>query len=235
MKINAISRVVAGTVLSLSLFNNALAADNQLSLAEKSDGWSLLFNGKDFSGWHNFKADNVSEKWVIDNGAMKLTEAGAGDLVSNKQYENFILKLEWKISEGGNSGIFILADETGKTIYAHAPEIQILDNEKAHDNKIDTHLAGSLYDMVAVHHSALKPAGEWNQVTISLHDKLLQIEQNGVMTTTVVIDSSTWKNLVANSKFANWEGFAANSSGAIGLQDHGNVVWFKNIKVKELK
>ncbi len=224
-----------GVVCVSALLSHCVwATDNQLTSAEKSDGWKLLFNGKDFSGWHNFKQNTVSNKWQIENGAMKLTEAGAGDLVSDASYEDFEMHLEWKISEGGNSGIFILADETGQYIYSHAPEIQILDNEKAHDNKIDTHLAGSLYDMVAVHKSALKPAGEWNQVVISLHDNLLQVSQNGLMTTNVVIGSSTWERLVNTSKFKGWEGFAQNKAGHVGLQDHGNVVWFKNIKIKEL-
>lgn len=226
--------------LGLLCFTAALSScalatsDNQLTSQEKSAGWTLLFNGKDFSGWHNFKQDTVSPKWEIENGAMKLTEAGAGDLVSQSSYENFELQIDWKISEGGNSGIFILADEEGQYIFSHAPEIQVLDNEKAHDNKIDSHLAGSLYDMVAVHKSALKPAGEWNHVVIKLEDKLLQVSQNGVMTTNVVIGSSTWENLVNSSKFKGWEGFGTNQVGHIGLQDHGNVVWFKNIKIKEL-
>ncbi|QJR80167.1 DUF1080 domain-containing protein [Alteromonas pelagimontana] len=221
--------------LLLGVFNSSgYAQENQLTANEKQDGWQLLFDGSDMSQWRNYQKSSVSDKWQIENGALKLTEAGAGDLISKSKYEDFDLKLEWKISEGGNSGVLIMADEEGKYIYSHAPEIQILDNEKAHDNKIDTHLAGSLYDMVAVHKSALKPAGQWNQLRIKLNDKLLQVWQNGVITTNVVIGSSTWDTLIANSKFADWKGFGENRSGHIGLQDHGNVVWFKNIRIKEL-
>ena len=221
--------------LAAVLSTHIMAADNQLTKQEKQQGWSLLFNGKDFSGWRNFKKDSVDPKWKIDNGAMMLSEGGAGDLISENSYKNFVMQIDWKISEGGNSGIFVLADEKGQFIFSHAPEIQILDNEKAHDNKIDSHLAGSLYDMIAVHNSAFKPAGEWNHVVISLQDNLLQVTQNDVITTNIVIGSSTWNNLVKSSKFNGWDGFAKNQTGHIGLQDHGDVVWFKNIKIKELQ
>lgn len=225
---------IAATIYLAGTTTVQAAQDNTLTAEESAAGWQLLFDGQSFTGWRNYREKQVGDGWTIEEGAMKLAEAGGGDLISEKTWENFDFLIDWKISEAGNSGIFILADETGKYIYSHAPEIQILDNEKAHDNKTDTHLAGSLYDMVAVHSSASKPAGEWNTTRIKLNDHLLQVWQNGVMTTNVVIGTSTWKNLVAASKFADWEGFAANSSGHLGLQDHGNTVWFKNIKIKEL-
>lgn len=212
----------------------SFAADNQLSSEEKAAGWQLLFDGSDLSQWRNFQKDSLNEGWKAENGALTLSSPGAGDILTKASFDDFDLKLDWKIAKGGNGGIFILVDELGKTIYAHAPEIQILDNEGHSDNKIDSHRSGSLYDMVAAHPSAYKPAGEWNQVRIRLHDKLLQIWQNDVITTSIVIDSSTWNTLLANSKFAQWQGFAENTSGHIGLQDHGAKVWFKNMKIKEL-
>ena len=210
------------------------ASDNMLTETEEQSGWSLLFNGSDLQQWRTFKKEQVSPGWVIENNAITLKDGGAGDLITRQRYSNFDLKLDWKIAEGGNSGIFILADETGKTIYAHAPEIQILDNERHSDNKLDTHRSGSLYDMVAAHPSAYKKAGEWNQVRIRLNDGLLQVWQNEVMTTNVVIGSSTWDVLVQGSKFADWQGFGDVTNGHIGLQDHGDKVWFKNIRIKEL-
>ncbi|HEX5792320.1 MAG TPA: DUF1080 domain-containing protein [Rheinheimera sp.] len=214
---------------------SALAADNQLSPQEQQDGWQLLFDGKDLSQWRNFKQDGLSDKWVIEDGTIKLTGKGGGDILTKAQYQNFDLKLEWKISAVGNSGIFILADETGSQIYSHAPEIQILDNERHPDNKLASHLSGSLYDMIASPAASHKVAGEWNQVRILLAQGQLTIWQNGLQTASVKIHSPQWQQLVAASKFANWTGFAANSSGHIGLQDHGDVVWFKNLKIKELK
>lgn len=221
-------------LLTLGSFS-ALATDNQLSPQEQRDGWQLLFNGKDLSQWRNFKQQGLSDKWVIEDGAIKLSGKGGGDILTKAQYKDFDLKLDWKIAESGNSGVFILADETGSQIYSHAPEIQILDNERHPDNKLASHLSGSLYDLIASPAASHKIAGEWNQMRIHLEKNQLTIWQNGVQAVQVEIHSPQWQQLVAASKFANWQGFAANSSGHIALQDHGDVVWFKNLKIKELK
>ena len=225
---------LSALLLAASNFS-ALANDNVLSQQEQDDGWRLLFNGQDLSQWRNFKQEGISDKWVIEDNAIKLGGKNGGDILTKEKYQNFDLKLDWKVSEVGNSGIFILADESGKYIYSHAPEIQILDNERHPDNKLASHLSGSLYDMIASPVASHKKAGEWNQVRVLLNDNQLTIWQNGVQTASVKIHSPQWQQLVADSKFANWPGFAAQSSGHIGLQDHGDVVWFKNIKIKELK
>lgn len=230
-------------VLLLGLTSVAtLADDNSLSKTEIEEGWELLFDGKDISHWRNFKQDGLNERWVVDNGTMKLLGKGGGDILTRKVYGNFDLRLEWLISEGGNSGIFILVDEEGRHIYSHAPEIQILDNERHSDRKIDSHRSGSLYDMVASHPSSHKPAGQWNQVRILFRDGFLQVWQNGVKTVNVTIGDSTWNTLFEASKFnsalgslfSDFEGFAEARSGHIGLQDHSDPVAFKNIKILEL-
>ncbi|MCH2204865.1 MAG: DUF1080 domain-containing protein [Lentisphaerales bacterium] len=214
--------------------SNETVADNTLSTAEKADGWQLLFNGKDMSQWRNFKQETISPIWQVKDGMVTMTNKDGNDIMTKKKYGNFVLKLQWKISEAGNSGIFILADEKGKKIWSHAPEIQILDNEKHRDSKILTHHSGSLYDMIASPDSSKKKAGEWNNVKIS-HDKgHLQVWQNGVQTVDIVIGSADWKKLLAKSKFAKWSGFATNKTGHIGLQDHNDIVSFKNLKIKEL-
>ncbi|WP_288743053.1 DUF1080 domain-containing protein, partial [uncultured Rheinheimera sp.] len=143
------NKTLAVLALLSVLSQPAFAADNQLTAEEQADGWQLLFNGKDMSQWRSFKQPTVNEKWQIEDGAITLTAGGGGDLISKESYKNFELTLNWKIAEVGNSGILILADEKGKYIYSHAPEIQILDNERHPDNKLDTHLSGSLYDMIA--------------------------------------------------------------------------------------
>lgn len=234
MKFIQLTQLASTMLLAATLSLPVLAADNQLSSEEQAQGWQLLFNGKDMSQWRNFKQADLSDKWQIEDGAMKLTAGGGGDILTKKQYQNFELLLDWKIAEVGNSGIFVLADETGNTIYAHAPEIQILDNERHSDNKLDTHRSGSLYDMIASPPSSHKKAGEWNTVKIRLQQGELTIWQNGVQTAKVTIDSPEWQKLLAASKFAKWEGFAKAKTGHIGLQDHGDQVWFKNIKIKEL-
>jgi hypothetical protein len=215
-------------------------ADNTLTKKETQQGWQLLFDGNDMSQWRNFKREGLNPEWVVEDGAMKLTGAGGGDILTRKTYRNFDLRLEWQISEGGNSGIFILVDEQGERIYSHAPEIQILDDEKHSDRAIDSHRSGSLYDMVASHPSSRKPAGEWNKVRILFVDGFLRVWQNRVNTVTITIGDSTWNTLLQNSKFAQgknsgFEGFAEATSGHIGLQDHGDPVAFRNIKILELK
>lgn len=229
------AKKLAVLLLSGALSCNALAADNQLTAQEQADGWQLLFDGSSMAQWRNFKQTGLSDKWQIEQGAMKLTGKGGGDILTKAKYADFELQLDWKIAEGGNSGIFVLVDETGNTIYAHAPEIQILDNERHADNKLASHRSGSLYDMIASPPESHKTAGAWNQVRIRLAAKQLTIWQNGIQTAAVEIGSASWQQLLAKSKFASWPGFAAQATGHIGLQDHGDVVWFKNIKIKELK
>lgn len=227
----SISMLSIAVLLSGNL--SAKTIDNQLTTEEKKNGWTLLFNGKDMSQWRNFKSDSLSQNWVVDNNTMSLTKGG-GDILTKKAYQNFELKIDWKISEVGNSGIFVLADERGKYIYSHAPEVQIIDNERHADTDIDSHLSGSIYDLVAAPPSAHKPAMQWNTVRIKLLNNHLQIWQNGISTASIVIGSSTWDKLVNKSKFASWSNFAHAHNGHIGLQDHGDKVWFKNIKIKEL-
>ncbi|AQP98554.1 glycosyl hydrolase [Pseudoalteromonas aliena] len=221
--------------LAVALSSSAYAhtVDNQLTNEEQKAGWQLLFNGQDMSHWRNFKSNEISSQWVITDGAMMLTKGG-GDILTKKMYRNFDLKIDWKISTKGNSGIFVLADELGSMIYSHAPEVQIIDNEEHPDNKIDSHLSGSIYDLFAAPKAAHKPANTWNKVRIQMHDKHLQVWQNGVSTLSIVIGSTTWDTLVKNSKFSTWLNFATADRGHIGLQDHGDKVWFKNIKIKEL-
>lgn len=228
------NKTLAALALVSVLSQPAFAADNQLTAEEQADGWQLLFNGKDMSQWRSFKQPTVNEKWKIEDGAITLTLGGGGDLISKQSYKNFELTLDWKIAEAGNSGILILADEKGKYIYSHAPEIQILDNERHPDNKLDTHLSGSLYDMIASPVASHKKAGEWNSTKIRLENSALTIWQNDVQTAKVTIGSAEWNSLIAKSKFASWPDFAAAKEGHIGLQDHGDKVWFKNIKIKEL-
>ncbi len=228
-------RIFSIAVITL-LFLSSLtfAADNTLSSEEKGDGWKLLFDGKSMDQWKNFKKDGINPKWIIKDGAMTLTSRGGGDIMTKKIYKNFDFKLDWKIAEKGNSGIFILADEKGRAIYSHAPEVQILDNERHPDRKKTSRRSGSLYDMITAPAESQKPAGEWNSVRIQLNNSQLKVWQNGIVTIDIKINGDKWKELLAKSKFKNWKGFALGESGALGLQDHGDVVSFKNLKIKEL-
>lgn len=211
---------------------------NTLSKKEKKQGWTLLFDGKSTDGWHTYLKDEAGAGWTVSEGALVFDPAAGegGDLVTDKEYENYELSLEWKISEGGNSGIIFNVHEDPEfgATYVTGPEMQVLDNEKAHDNKEDDHLAGSLYDMIAVGRDVANPAGEWNHAEIRLKDGHLTLQLNGTKTADVTIGSDEWKELIAGSKFKDWEHFAGYMKGHIAFQDHGHKVSYRNIKIREL-
>jgi outer membrane protein assembly factor BamB len=226
------NKYIISILFSLSTF---AVAQNALSDQEKKEGWQLLFDGKSLEHWRNFKKETISPKWIVKEGAMVKTKGG-GDIVTKKKYQNFDLKLDWKIAIAGNSGIFILANETvaDKKIYTRAPEIQILDNEKHSDRKSASHRSGSLYDMIAAPDSSQKPAGEWNTLRVLFDNRHLQVWQNGVVAFDVKLGSEAWKKALNGSKFKNWPGFADAFSGHIGVQEHGADVSLRNIKIKPL-
>ena len=211
-----------------------MAGDNQLTQQEKSEGWELLFNGKNMNSWRNFKSESVNEKWIIENGTMILTGKGGGDIVTKKKYQDFELKLDWKICENGNSGIFVRASEDGKRVYSKAIEMQILDDERHKDNQKPNHRAGSVYDMIKAPDGLANKATKWNSVRIVAKGTKMDFYLNGEVTGKVNIGSEKWNQLLAASKFKSWEGFGQNKTGHIGLQDHGDKVWFKNLKIRKL-
>jgi len=222
--------------------------DNTLTKEEKKEGWVLLFDGESTDQWRGYGKDEFPKGWIIEDGALKCNgsgrgEAGAkdgGDIITKKQYQNFELMLEWKISEGGNSGIFILGQEVeGEPIYMSSPEMQILDNERHADAKLgkdNNRQAGSLYDMIPAVPQNAKPAGKsWNKVVITVYKGTVIYNQNDKNVVEYHLWTDEWKKMVADSKFKDWPNFADPASkGYIGLQDHGDDVWFKNIKIKEL-
>lgn len=209
--------------------------------AETQTEWVALFDGNSTSGWHTYLRDTVASGWTAEDGELRfnpeVAQEGRGDIVTDGEYENFELELEWKISSGGNSGIFIGVNEDEKysNTYRTGIEMQVLDNIDAADNKIENHLAGTLYDMMGnAEVSQPKAVGEWNQARILKNNGQLTLWLNGVQTADVEIGSETWNEMLNASKFKDWEGFAAYSKGKIGLQDHGDVVAYRNIRIREL-
>ncbi|MBU2974727.1 3-keto-disaccharide hydrolase [Zobellia sp. B3R18] len=207
--------------------------------------WTLLFDGSSFDGWKEYNKEGVSENWKIEDGAMVFyppadrKKGDAFNLVTEKEYTDFILSLEWKISEGGNSGVFWGVNETPELseAYQTGPEVQVLDNEKHPDAKNGTtHQAGSLYDMVAPSEDVTKPIGEWNTMVITVNHKEQKgsISLNGTNIVDFPVGNEMWNVMVSKSKFADWDHFGKFTTGKIGLQDHGDKVAFKNIKIKEL-
>ncbi|KPM49395.1 3-keto-disaccharide hydrolase [Jiulongibacter sediminis] len=207
--------------------------------------WTNLSDGT-FDHWHvyNHPGEPVSSKWTIDKeGAFVFDPNGSSDwnvndIVTNEDYEDFELQLEWKIGKGGNSGIFygVIEDQKLHTPYMSGPEIQVLDDENhpdAKQGKNNNRKGGSLYDMIPSA-SAAKPYDQWNSVTIKRKDNIITIWQNGVLAVTYPTSGEGWDAMVENSKFKGWEHFGKYSIGKIGLQDHGNVVSFRNIRIREL-
>ena len=218
--------------------------NNTLTSKEKADGWVLLFDGKTMDGWRKCNATEMAANWVIDDEAMKVCQgevAGHGSggdiLFGTKKFANFELSIDWKIAKEGNSGIFYYVVEyPEQPIYWAAPEVQVLDNWYAGDNRLTNHLAGSLYDMIPALPSNAKPHGEWNNIVIRIKDGKATHTQNGVVVVEYEIWTPEWDAMVARSKFRNWPEFVKGPAkeGYIGLQDHGYDCWFRNIKIREL-
>jgi hypothetical protein len=214
---------------------------NTLSKAEKKEGWKLLFDGKSLKGWHNYLKKDVSAKWKIENEALFLSEAGAGNLLTDKQYENFVLSIEWKIAKNGNSGVMyrVIEDNLYVEPYFTGMEMQILD-DTGHPDAVrgerGTHRAGALYDLFPpTDFEAVKPVGEWNHAQIVLNNNHLEHWLNGKKVVDCDLKGELWEKALADSKFNGWYDFGKHTKGHIALQDHGDKVWFRNIKIKELK
>lgn len=214
--------------------------------ASKDDGFVSIFDGKTTTGWRGYNKTTFPEQgWEVVDGTLHCIESGTGeagnggDIIYDTKLSNFELSLEWKLSEGGNSGIFILAQEIpGEPIYKSSPEMQILDNERHPDAQLGTdgnRKAGSLYDLIPAKPQNTKPAGEWNQAGILVYQGTVVFKQNGENVVEFHLWTDDWKKMVENSKFKDWEWFVNTAKeGYIGLQDHGNDVWFRNIKLKKL-
>jgi len=224
----------------------ALAGDiNQLTEAEQKGGWHLLFDGKTTDGWKGYKRSDAPGTWEVQDGTLFMNSSGKerdrGDLLFARQFSDFHLKLEWRISEGGNSGIFYRGVERPQldVIYKSAPEMQVLDNDRHPDAKMGAggnRTAGALYDLIPPRYQNVRPVGEWNQIEIRVENGYIQHHQNGKLILEYQLGTKRWRELVAVSKFPGlnptWVDVPAR--GFIGLQDHGDSVWYRSIKLKEL-
>ena len=214
----------------------------QVSAQEK---WVSLFDGKTTNGWHSYGEKTAGAAWKVVNGNLvfdptaKVDGKGGGDLVSNESFDEFHLQLDWKISKNGNSGIiFFIQDNPTK--YANTwytgPEFQVLDNEGHPDAKIISHRAGNLYDLIVGNEGHVKPYEEWNKVDIISSKGVLELKLNDFTVVKTHLGDDGWKELIRRSKFAKGESpdFGKIFSGHIGLQDHGNEVSFRNIRIQKL-
>lgn len=186
--------------------------------------------------WRNYKADTLSDKWQMEDGAIMLTGSGGGTIVTKEEYDNFELEMEWKISEGGNSGLFfnvIESEEVGPAWHS-GPEYQLLDNERHQDAQIRKHRAGDNYDVQQSTVETVKPAGEWNTTRLVVNGDQVEHYLNGEKVVEYELGSQAWQDSVAASKFAELPMYGRADMGHIALQDHGDQVWFRNIRIREL-
>jgi len=238
-----IQRIIALVALPL-LALSAHAQDNSLSKQEKKEGWQLLFDGKTTQGWHTYNHGSDGTAWKATDGLLWLDPSqkdgwqvkGGGDLLTDGEYENYHLSLEWKVADSANSGIIfnIKEDPKYKNSWYTGLEMQVLDDNGHPDRQYVSHRAGCLYDLIAVSKSTVNPAGQWNKAEIILNKGDLKLYLNGVNVVSTTMWTEDWKKLVAGSKFKAMPDFATYKTGRIGLQDHGNQVWFRNIKIRKL-
>lgn len=236
--------LLTATLLTGAVCSKMFAEEstNRLTRPEQLSGWKLLFDGKSTSGWRNYQKDGISDGWKVSDGTLIREGKGAGDIVSDKKYKYFELSLEYKISEGGNSGLMFHVTEDNPRPWHSGPEIQIQDNNRGHDPQ----KSGWLYQMYrpsapawvrgqeADELDATRPVGEWNQIFLRISPNNCLVAMNGQSYFTFKLGDNRWNKLVSESKFAKFDGFGAAGQGHICLQDHGNLVSFRSIKIREL-
>lgn len=206
-------------------------------------GWTVLFDGKTFNGWHSYLKDSISDQWQIVDGVMLYTpdpdqNQGVNNLMTDGKYENFELYMEWKISVDGNSGVFYGVNEDKQFVvpYMTGPEVQIRDYSSNQDFNDLKQVSAAIFGIVGPDKDESNKAGEWNEYLIRIdhRNNIGSIGLNGEEVTNFPVNGEGWNDLVSKSKFKDWEGFGITRKGHIGLQDHGHQVWFRNIKIKEL-
>ena len=230
------SRVILGAALAtLSACATAGVGDepraNTLSRAERAAGWRLLFDGRTTAGWRSHRADTIGAGWQVVDGALTRV-APAGDIVTVEQFRDFELELDWLISPGGNSGIFYRVADEGDEVYLSGHEMQVLDDARHADGQSPLTSAGSVFGLYPAPRGVVHPAGRWNHARIVVSGEHVEHWLNGTRVAAFDIGSPDWNARVAASKFASWAGFGRHPTGRIALQDHGDRVAYRNIRIR---
>jgi hypothetical protein len=206
---------------------------NTLTPAERAAGWRLLFDGRTLAGWRGFKTEAPPDGWKAVDGSLS-REAPGGDIVTVDRFDSFELRLEWKIAEGGNSGIFFRVADDGDYVWSTGPEMQVLDNARHADGKDPKTSAGSNYALHAPSRDVTRPVGEWNAARIVVKGPHVEHWLNDVKLLEYELGSADWEARVQASKFKAMPGYGRSTTGRIALQDHGDPVWFRDIKIRPL-
>ncbi|MCB9510724.1 MAG: DUF1080 domain-containing protein [Deferribacteres bacterium] len=213
----------------------AVDIPDNANLVADADGWISLFDGKTLEGWRGYRMHKMPTGWhVTDEGELYFDGKGKGDIVTTHQFADFELALEWKISPGGNSGIFYRVSEDDTATYFTGPEMQVLDNGAHKDGKNPLTSAGSNYALHAPSRDVTRPVGEYNEARIVVQGNHVEQWLNGEKLVAYELHSPGWNELVANSKFSKMSNYGKNRTGHIALQDHGNEVWYRNIRIRLL-
>jgi hypothetical protein len=211
-----------------------LSAQNTLTDEERAAGWRLLFDGQSMAAWRGYKQQTMPAGWQAVDGTMARV-GEAGDIITREQFQDFELALDWKVAPGGNSGVMFRVTEDAELTYHTGPEMQILDNAGHPDGANPSTSTGSNYALHAPTANVAKGAGEWNSVRLIVKGNHVEHWLNGTKIVEYELGTPEWKKLVAASKFNAWPGYGVAPRGHIALQDHGDAIAFRNIKVRELK
>ncbi len=224
------SYIFVAVALALTITGHAVAQKGS-----KSKDVVVLFDGKSLDKWRGYKKEKIGKGWKVADGVLMFDGSGGGDIVTKDEFENFELTLQWKVSPGANSGIMYRVTMGDGAPYLSGPEYQILDDAKHRDGKNAKTSAAALYGLYSADNKKLAEVGKWNTAKIVHVGNKVEHWLNGVKVVSAEIGSEDWKKRVANSKFRNWKKFGASKKGRIALQDHGDKIWFRDIKIKKLK
>ncbi len=211
---------------------------NTLTEAERAAGWYLLFDGVSLDQWRGFRMTEIPAGWTVADGKIHFVKPESGDradIITRKQYRNFELSIEWAVSPGGNSGIFFHVTEDGRATYSTGPEVQILDDALHADGKRPITSAGSNYALHPPSEQVTRPVGEFNEARLRVDGDKVTHWLNGTKIVEYRLWDDDWKAKVAASKFARMPGYGLNRTGHIALQDHGDEIWFRNVKIRPLR
>jgi hypothetical protein len=232
------------SALSCICYSQEKTSSNTITEVENQSGWTLLFDGKTTNGWHLYNEGKIKSAWAVKDGELicdpNTEKVVRGDLVSDKQYENFDFRFEWKISEAGNSGVFINVQEAAEfpTAWTTGPEYQLLDNgNMPKDYLLDgKHAAGCVYSLSPLLNEVQpNPSGQWNSSRILQENGVITFWLNGIETGHEDMKTERWKQLIAGSKLGNFPSFGKAIHGKIAFQDWSKGVALRNIKIKEIK